>query len=1006
MPLVTLACDEEPIDCTPASSRSNAHEVRLPCVHEHLQLPRLHEDYQEVMPPNCTPATRGDATSSTRRTVAASPLPPAFRALTENARRCISQAAGVQSAAKMAIVLPEGLPYPSMNDLIDHGLCHPPDLQGWFTLTDGSVLGLVQADTNRATPAVARMNVSEESIDSVIDGHSHSWIKNSQANALGRVRLKALCFLTQHFQQAQGTDMWNALGQRDYQEAIEYSLPGAKCWPLSDPLANRVMLFNIALGRCKHLTSFLRLDRGTKYLDVTRFYYGEEVAFLFAWYSHYIYMLAAFVLVQFPRICAAPYDFLVAHSVITILFGVAVTELWKARARFLVSHWRAHGDCTNRWHSLVLDYIAHRQRFVRTTSTATLVSHASLISTSTNRPGHNAIAPPALNSPASRTDAAAEARSVGAGSEISFERRVDKIIYEAERCPSSPISLESVVRREVKTSIDALACRSTYRMQTCRTCCRQLAKALLLMCVVLVEWFLILCFFSFIVWFEVWVVFGYGGCSKDLEFGFSESSLDCISASKHRGAAGEVMDALPSICEGALFEVVMAVSKLLASRLMSFYEFRSQERHDFAVAAFTFFLEVAGKIGFITVFGLAFVPDWSSRDSFSCKDSWDYFFQGEYSLSCLKSSIPYGTRLFLFRRSMKGPMIVSTLVGIGLKTLLPLLLETWRWYAVPDVGDERRCAHCCRSRLLIVLLSPVTFVLRVATLIFQADFSAIGGVHILFQWPRTVASEGSGNEQHHGDQEIASPHARTQQTSTVADLKRSVLRDRLRRVLMEGERREYNPFDEYIDYLLHFLWISCFAIVWPFGCAISLVLQIVKYRFDILKLLHVRRRRFPSSRHISVAWVPFFAKIVCWVSIVVNVALLTITYGEVLTGDWVAGVEDSGVRQRERTPVLNDDHWYWVIGRIATFLVSFMVLRGAAVWVLHKALWTADGDLRFPSAVADSGTVVTRSLANVIRFLESALQASKERVANQMGRKSDSHPQPQEVEESLGSPCV
>merc|ERR1712107_802376 len=44
------------------------------------------------------------------------------------------------------------------------------------------------------------------------------------------------------------------------------------------------------------------------------------------------------------------------------------------------------------------------------------------------------------------------------------------------------------------------------------------------------------------------------------------------------------------------------------------------------------------------------------------------------------------------------------------------------------------------------------------------------------------------------------------------------------------------------------------------------------------KLLSVRRRRFPSTRFMSVIWVPRFLEVVCHVGIIINVGLLLLPY--------------------------------------------------------------------------------------------------------------------------------
>merc|ERR1712232_1220602 len=84
----------------------------------------------------------------------------------------------------------------------------------------------------------------------------------------------------------------------------------------------------------------------------------------------------------------------------------------------------------------------------------------------------------------------------------------------------------------------------------------------------------------------------------------------------------------------------------------------------------------------------------------------------------------------------------------------------------------------------------------------------------------------------------------------------------------------------YLELLINFLWISCFAVVWPVGCIFSLMNQILELRFDTLKLVAGRRRPFPRDRVMTKIWVPEFARKVVHISIVMNILILLLPYGQ------------------------------------------------------------------------------------------------------------------------------
>lgn len=99
----------------------------------------------------------------------------------------------------------------------------------------------------------------------------------------------------------------------------------------------------------------------------------------------------------------------------------------------------------------------------------------------------------------------------------------------------------------------------------------------------------------------------------------------CMSASVLRGYLGQVIGATPSIAEGAFFELLMQISLGTGYLLISLFEFKSREQREFALVLCVFLLEIAGKISFIVILGLGFVPDWTSDDWHECRENPDYW---------------------------------------------------------------------------------------------------------------------------------------------------------------------------------------------------------------------------------------------------------------------------------------------------------------------------------------------------------------------------------------------
>merc|ERR1711971_1348288 len=82
-----------------------------------------------------------------------------------------------------------------------------------------------------------------------------------------------------------------------------------------------------------------------------------------------------------------------------------------------------------------------------------------------------------------------------------------------------------------------------------------------------------------------------------------------------------------------------------------------------------------------------------------------------------------------------------------------------------------------------------------------------------------------------GTPEALSPEDFEETKNTARKSADTAMRWRLWSALQEGYRKEHEPFNEYLELLLHMLWTSSFAIVWPLGCVWALMNLLLEYRF-------------------------------------------------------------------------------------------------------------------------------------------------------------------------------
>eukprot|EP00929_Paragymnodinium_shiwhaense_P091724 TRINITY_DN51630_c0_g2_i1.p1 TRINITY_DN51630_c0_g2~~TRINITY_DN51630_c0_g2_i1.p1 ORF type:complete len:1194 (-),score=224.41 TRINITY_DN51630_c0_g2_i1:191-3772(-) len=915
-------------------------------------------------------------------------LPAGLRSFKASICRDVWGAAQVHSGATVAVVIPKHISPPTQAHLQGFCLCHPPDVPGWITLSDGSSLGLLQL--------IRKATVSSDSMSWTQTGHTSdtsalpvgSWVYHGQARALCRARLHVVALLSAFVDEGRQEELRRA-PQVECHDVLARLLPGARIWPLHDHLVNRLLLFNVARTRFVNAVECVRLDRGQDFMDIVRLHYGEETSFLMAWQAHYMKTLAPAVVLTIPFIFSKYTGivlYMLPQVVLMICFGVAMTELWHVHAFWLVRRWHAHGDTVSRWRQIVLGMLykkdderhARAREQILSVEDSSPTSEAPDTSPNLSRWVESSLraacedyfprTPAAQSAPRSPSAPLPLPRSPVTFSEaISASRFHSETTLSPSQCPRSPsgASLASTCSLDESARLHCIATlkelgqdyftppsRLTSEkklLETLLVLSKNVAKAVLLLPILLLQWIIITLFFTAIVWFEMWAIFDWGGCH---ETNLGKGEWTCLSADENRGYAGIVVGALPSICEGALFELILGLSKLVASLIIRCHSFSTREKQDFAYVVIVFVLEVCGKVGFILVLAIAFVPIWHSNNEEGCEMMIDYYLLGRLSLGCMKARIPYQVRLKILESAMKGPMLVSGLVGIFVKTLFPLFLAACRRCSARNRPGGGKCDACCRYQLMRIFLAPHDFLLRVATLLFQADGSAVGGPTMLCKWPPTTQAEhshlldssrppkvrayGFGVSQE-GEPEALSPEAFEEARANAKQSHETVMKCRLWSALQEGYRKEHEPFNEYLELLLHMLWTSSFAIVWPMGCVFALMNMLLEYRFDCLKLLYVRRRQFPNTRHMSVAWVPVCAEIVCHVAIVVNVALVLIPYR------LLKGHDD----HTQDMPLLESEFALQVVVVLPVACAGFFLFRRGCVLLLNRLLWQGDGYPRF-----------------------------------------------------------
>lgn len=477
------------------------------------------------------------------------------------------------------------------------------------------------------------------------------------------------------------------------------------------------------------------------------------------------------------------------------------------------------------------------------------------------------------------------------------------------------------------------------------------ARTCVLVPLVSLQFLVIASVFVCVFWFEMYVIFEWGQCRRINDEHRAEhgehSGFPCRSSDMYRGYwAAFVLESLPSITEGILFELLIGVSKSMAEFVcVQQQNWRTEQQYKFAFVIQVFLIEMVGKVGFMCVLAFSFTPNWGMYGD--CMTSIDSLVFGSASLSCIKVGVPYELRKAMLRRAMRGPMMVSMLVGLTIKVLVPKLVTKMVWAARERPSEETRrgccwpCKNCGR------------WLLRLLGLIFIFDCDAVGGLsfvkkrmmHISNDRTESRRTSWASTSSVTADDAVQEPPTRTISAASERDVALAALaqpqllaRTDIESALHEGLRKEFTVADEYLEVILHFTYFSFFWLVWPMGCLFALMNFLLEYRFDVAKLGQVRRRPVPKPDRNLRKLLKTVATIISAAAIPFNVLIMLLPF-EVLV-IWFPSHFTELVMEEEhdehvyrQSLDLSDYVPYWVL----TFFLSSLLLF-ACSYVLRQAI--------------------------------------------------------------------
>jgi len=352
---------------------------------------------------------------------------------------------------------------------------------------------------------------------------------------------------------------------------------------------------------------------------------------------------------------------------------------------------------------------------------------------------------------------------------------------------------------------------------------------------------------------------------------------DCVEISKYRecrgpdvkhGFLGVLADIGADILLALLFELLYAICGALAQLVVSFRNYELLENVTYAESMLVAILDGVERVSAFGLLAFIFVPRWSDDEDIcdphkttydcDCSDVFLYSLFGNSALGCLQRRLHITDRRIRFEKALKGPFVVAPFVVIIVKVLSPLLARYLNRCA--------RDAHCCGllcCRFCCSIWRPVT---RILGLIFYFDGDGVGGICFVAKgWP-------------YGEIEAEKVEIIDENASEILFVRES--KTSLTTALHEATKKEFEPTGELLELKLNLLLVSCFAPVMPIGAITTLIGWWLDGRFDLIKLLNVRRTSFPTDVDVLHKTHRMFTLCAAFASFTFSIGLSLLTYHE------------------------------------------------------------------------------------------------------------------------------
>jgi len=346
------------------------------------------------------------------------------------------------------------------------------------------------------------------------------------------------------------------------------------------------------------------------------------------------------------------------------------------------------------------------------------------------------------------------------------------------------------------------------------------------------------------------IIFVWGDC-----YNIHTPEVPCRDATHKHGIFGWAAEVGCDVALAILFEIFFAISAALSCWIADLLHFEFETDHRYFQSMLEVFLSALERVGFVGSLAFAFVPQWAEPHglntidmSIGCSDLW----MGDSSYMCMQRRLPLEFRRWLLEKLMKGPFMVAPFIAILIKTIVP-----WVVYKLSQACDYLiRCPGKC------ICLAPVRFVVRFFTLIFTLEGDNVGCFQFACKgWPFSQVSE--------------DPAPDGSENEFLKEFPKGVLS-----VLDQGVLKPFEPDDELMELEMSFLWVLFFTPLKPFGVVTTLIAKVLEINFDMLKMLHVRRRSFPCDDKIMRREQTGFVNAVLLGSLGWTVGLSLITYND------------------------------------------------------------------------------------------------------------------------------